>query len=516
MDALYTQLEQRNASQVTPFLHLIETQKQFFLRISTLEEDKNTLRSQCESLRGGENNPLRSHQKEMEAAKLKILELQQELTLKYKSQNVKMSGELKTMVSMQEAERDLKACTAEKESLIAQVERLLIEKTSWQTQQVEMQDGMGRLVEEVQRGRDIVVATEKALMDKNLEMQKMREEYELLRETYIADKTKWMQLLDCTTPSLPPPPSSPTSYTVLENQIPKSQRCIQAHATEINRTRFNAPGSRVCTASSDGSIRLWDTTTGTLLSDFKGAAQQALFDVNMTENGEYILGACSDRTCRLWQTSTGRLKHTLTGHGGKVWTTELMERNAPIVLSGSSDRCIKVWDIMKGYCLQTWNSRSSCYSLTSSSPAIASGHQDGEIRLWDMHQKGTLITTLSGLHEKQPVTCVQYTKDENYLFSNGKDHKIQMVDTRTWKSVLTFSHEEYHVASSRTRIAISPDGRTILAGGSSGQVFLWNTIDGTLVTALSSEHQGAILCAAWNGHRIATADKHGSLVLWKV
>ena len=75
-----------------------------------------------------------------------------------------------------------------------------------------------------------------------------------------------------------------------------------------------------------------------------------------------IMAASSDDSVKLWNTSTGRIQQELTGHVGKVASAKFNPTSL-IVASGSHDRTLKVWDLMKGFCTKTVFSYSSCNDL---------------------------------------------------------------------------------------------------------------------------------------------------------
>ena len=61
-------------------------------------------------------------------------------------------------------------------------------------------------------------------------------------------------------------------------------------------------------------------------------------------------------------------------------------------------------------------------------------------------------------------------------------------------------------------------GKYAGAGSSTGDVFIWRTVDGQLETQLKG-HQSGVVSVAWdrggiNGQQFASVDKQGVLMLW--
>lgn len=77
-----------------------------------------------------------------------------------------------------------------------------------------------------------------------------------------------------------------------------------------------------------------------------------------------------------------KITQVMTGHQDLVSGISFLRSD--FLVSGGADRVIKVWDVQKGKTMNSVFSRSICRSLDVSqySGSIASGHQDGKLRLW--------------------------------------------------------------------------------------------------------------------------------------
>ncbi|MGB8699217.1 MAG: caspase family protein [Thermosynechococcaceae cyanobacterium] len=124
---------------------------------------------------------------------------------------------------------------------------------------------------------------------------------------------------------------------------------------------------------------------------------------------------------------------------------------------------------------------------------LASGSDDGKIRLWDV-KKQTLSRTLDG--HRSRVWTVAFSRDGKMLASAGSDRTLNLWALSTGKLMHQFNGHQGTVWS----IAFMPDERFIASSSEDGTIKLWNIATGTLHRTINPK-AGAIRAIAAGSDR---------------
>ncbi|MEY3870106.1 MAG: hypothetical protein RLZZ338_3997 [Cyanobacteriota bacterium] len=192
--------------------------------------------------------------------------------------------------------------------------------------------------------------------------------------------------------------------------LPKIQQLL-AKAKEYRETPWLCPLTPSLTSAESDLIR---TVTG---------HSDPVKAVALTPDGTRVVSTSFDNTLKVWDLATGEFLHTLTGHSGKVYSVALTPDGTRVVSASYYDNTLKVWDLMTG----------------------------------------TLLDTLTG--HSGAVNAVALTPDGTRVVSASSDNTLKVWDLMTGKEEMTFGGD-----AEFTCCAVSPDGRTIVAGDQSGMV----------------------------------------------
>ena len=124
-------------------------------------------------------------------------------------------------------------------------------------------------------------------------------------------------------------------------------RTFVGHTDVVSSVSFSpVTKNQMLTSSWDGTIRIWDITTGLMLKKFKGH-QGAVHTAIYSPDGKYIISGGDDRVIRIWDINGSKQVKALEGHQAEV-SSLAISKDGKYLVSVSLDDVIKLWDLEKG------------------------------------------------------------------------------------------------------------------------------------------------------------------------
>ena len=96
----------------------------------------------------------------------------------------------------------------------------------------------------------------------------------------------------------------------------------------MNSAAFSHDGSRIVTASLDGTTRIWDAASAEEIAVLRGHdsfVQSAAF----SPDGSRLVTASDDKTARIWDAATAKEIAVLRGHDGSLLSCLLYTLTLP-------------------------------------------------------------------------------------------------------------------------------------------------------------------------------------------
>lgn len=252
---------------------------------------------------------------------------------------------------------------------------------------------------------------------------------------------------------------------VLNRQTLQVIHILEGDYGGVYRTSFHPDGTRLATVGEDNVIRIWDVATGQLLRSWvghelgnsSGGFFPGVLDVAFSPDGSRLATASSDSTAKIWDAETGEELLILDGHTVGLHSLEYSPDGLMIATSSDiPENSVRVWDAQSGVIIHNLATESRAWALAFSpdSQLLATGGTGGFVSLWDL-DTGTELYALP----IQPGTIgtILFTPEGDQLIT-GSGELVRLWDVARGEEIKT-------IAQTRLwNMAITADGRYLYGG----------------------------------------------------
>jgi WD40 repeat protein len=273
-------------------------------------------------------------------------------------------------------------------------------------------------------------------------------------------------------------------------------KVFEGHRSQVWGARA-LPDGRILSWSLDGSVRVWDPSSGAALASMD-EHEKSVEGATLLPDGRFLSWSF-DGTLRLWDGSSGAPLVTLAGHTEAVVGARVLADGR--ILSWARDSTLRLWDGSTGAPVATFEGHSFWVAATEilcdgrilswAGGDLACG--DHVLRIWDPASGGATVQ-LTG-HEGSVIgaRCLR----DGRILSWSSDCTIRLWDGSTGALLAT---RDWHQGMVAGAIVLS-DGR-IVSSCYDGHVRLWDGESGALLSELTTHPGGAMGAAVLPDGRI--------------
>ncbi len=290
-----------------------------------------------------------------------------------------------------------------------------------------------------------------------------------------------------------------------------SDLTLYGHEAGVTCVAFSADGERLVSGSHDGTVRIWNSTTGAELAKFIGHRQNVM-SVSFAPDGYRIASASFDGVITIWDVQQNLEVIELTGHSGPVYGIDYSP-NGLLLVTGGEDKTLRVWDATSGQQLQEINGfhqSVACVAFSADSQLVAGGSRDNSIKVYHA-DSGVAVHELNG--HTWPVLSIQFSGDGKRMISGGWDETLRIWDLSTERELQILSGHKRYINA----VACSPDGECVASAGWDHAIRIWDSKKGTQILELRG-HVAEVLsiCYSPDGTRIASCAADHTVKVWDV
>ncbi|ANB13690.1 Pwp2p [Sugiyamaella lignohabitans] len=282
----------------------------------------------------------------------------------------------------------------------------------------------------------------------------------------------------------------------------------QGHYDAMNSLVYSPDGSKIVTASDDGKIKVWDAISGFAIVTFTEHTS-AVTSLQFSKKGSVLFSASLDGSIRAWDLIRYRNFRTFTSPHRIQFTSLAIDPSGEVVCAGSLDDFdIHLWSVQTSQLLDRLSGHQgpvSSLCFGNEGGLLVSGSWDKTVRIWSIFGR---TSNVEPLQLQSEVMSVAMRPDSKRVAVATTDGQLSFWDPELGKQVGNIDGREdiaggrhltdrFSAANSQrskhfTTLCYSADGSSILAGGNSKYIALYDVANEVLLTRFTISRNMAI------------------------
>ncbi len=291
------------------------------------------------------------------------------------------------------------------------------------------------------------------------------------------------------------------TLSIWENETGRELVRCTADVGEVYCVAFAPDERTIASGAQDGVVRIWDAATGKGFTSRKSHDGWSIRSLQFSPDGRYVASGGDDNTVSVWRLGQHHASRVLRGQSRSIQSVAFSHAG-DLLAAGSLDGTVRVWDTATWKAVKMLRARMNVKTLAFSPSdrmlAVGTGSErigsDGRgvdlvepaLQVWEIGTQMLLKEIRWGERTwaEEGVETVTFIDDERVAL--GERHAVHLLHWRSCKD-----EWQYDAGASVWALAVTADSRRLAVATPASSLPIVGVADGKRVSA-SVGHEGRI------------------------